>query len=118
MPYRKKRVKATTNNLTKAIINFLESEGHYAGRINNTGIYDPVNQQWRSIPERERGKFDICACLHPEGKTLWIDVKTGTDTPSDYQLIFQERIRFSGGFAIFIKTYNEFETWYKTIKSS
>lgn len=113
MAYKIKKVKATTNNVTQAIINHLESHGHYAGRINTTGIYDPVSQVWRKVPEREKGKFDIYACLFPSGISLWIDIKTQNDKPSKYQLEFKNRIESSGGIAIFIKTYNEYLLWYK-----
>lgn len=113
MGYRTKKVRATTNNVTTGIINHLESQGHYAGRINTTGVYDPNLGHFRKIPPREKGKFDIYACLYPSGRSLWIDVKTGTDKPSPEQLKFKERIEQAGGIAIFIKTYDEYLNWYE-----
>lgn len=113
MGYRKKVVKATTNNITTGIINFLESKNNYAGRVNTTGVYDPVKKVYRKIPEKEKGKFDIYCCLYPSGKSLWIDIKKDEDKPSKYQLSFKKRIEKAGGFAIFIKTYDEFLKWYE-----
>ena len=114
MRTRTRRVPATTNNVTRAIINHLRSQGHYAGRINTTGIYDPVVGQFRKIADEEKGKFDIYACLAPSGRSMWIDVKSGTDRPSPEQLRFQEWIRESGGIAEFFKTYKQFTDWYKS----
>ena len=120
MGHRKRKVKATTNNLTKGIINHLKSTGHDAWRIQNTGIPDFSDGQLklRKLPDEEKGKFDIYACLAPSGKSLWIDVKTGSDTPSPFQLSFKERIERAGGIAVFIKTYQQYLEWYERYKKS
>jgi hypothetical protein len=103
-----KRVRATTNNLTQAIINHAISQGHVAKRINNTGVWDPQRMLFRSLPKAERGKFDIYICLAPKGQSLWIDVKLKSDKPSENQLRFQQEIKKVGGRAIFIKSYDEY----------
>lgn len=109
-----KQVPATTNNITKAIINYLIDKGHFADRVNRTGIYDPTTGNWRKS-NTKNALFDIYCCLAPNGKSLWVDVKKGSDTPSDGQIKFKEMIESCGGYAIFANTYQEFTNFYEQI---
>jgi hypothetical protein len=107
-----KRVPATTNNITRAIINFLIDKGHFADRVNRTGIYDPRSGQWRKS-NTKNALFDIYCCLGPKGESLWIDVKKGKDTPSKAQYDFKAKIEACGGKAEFITSYQQFKEYYE-----
>lgn len=110
--YRIKSVPATTNNITRAIINFLLSRGHSASRINTQGQYDELTGQWRKSGSR-KGFFDIAACVF--GRFVAIDVKGSGDKLNIDQVEFMKEVLNAGGIAIEIRNYNEFLNWYKII---
>lgn len=108
-----KVVPATTNNITTGIINFLESKGHVADRMNRTGIYDAKLNIWRKSPSKWH-YLDIYSCLMPRGLSLWVDTKKGRDKLSDEQQDFIRAIIAAGGFAYAVGSLAEFEQIYLT----
>jgi hypothetical protein len=111
--FKKVVVPATTNNITKAIVNFLDSEGHCAVRVNRTGIWDRKGKFFRKSGTT-KAVLDIHCTLKPHGRSLWIDTKTGTDTPSLEQLQFAKEVAEANGLAIFIVDYANFLAWYNS----
>ena len=108
------RVPATTNNITKAIIGFLLSEGHSASRVNVQGQWDDRLQIWRPSGSR-KGFLDVSACIRDSngvGRYCVFDVKKGKDTLSDDQKEFIVEVEGAGGIAIEIESYDYFKTWY------
>ena len=105
-----KKVPATTNNTTTAIINFLLSKGHSASRVNVQGQWDEKKQLWRPSGSR-KGFFDIAACIF--GRFVVLDTKTGDDELSEDQLKFQAEVRAAGGIAEEMETYQHFLDWYE-----
>jgi hypothetical protein len=105
--FRLKTVPATTNNITKAIVNFLNAEGHCAVRIERTGIWDRKGGFFRKSGTL-KAVLDIHATLKPSGRSLWIDTKTGKDSPSEDQLQFAAEVKAAGGEAWFVETYDHF----------
>ncbi len=108
------------NGLTRAIINYLTWEGHRATRINSQGqlVKGQERQEsgniitvnkWRPGSTR-RGSADISATIN--GRSVMLEVKTGRDKPSEYQLAEQARERKAGGIYEFIHTIEEFFEWY------
>lgn len=115
-----KRVPATTNNITKAIIAYLLNEGHSASRINVQGQYDPKIPGWRPSGSR-KGFFDIAACIKDSngiGRFVAIDIKKGNDKLSKGQMAFIEEIENAGGLAFEIESYDEFINWYTNYKTT
>lgn len=109
--YKKILAPATTENITKGIINFLNNEGHFAMRIERTGIWDEAKQQFRKSGTTE-SVLDIYCCLAPSGRSLWIDVKKGKDRLSTGQKNFIADIKERGGFAGSAKTLVEAQSFY------
>ncbi len=76
---------ATANELTRSIEAFVRMSGHYADRINNTGIYDKRTGRWRKGGTR-KGIADIMAAKNimigdrKVAITVAIEVKIGKDS--------------------------------------
>lgn len=107
----KRRVPVTTNNITKAIINYLLSEGHSASRVNVQGQYDDKLRVWRKSGAR-KGVLDIIGCIKPDGRFIAIDVKVGDDKLSPEQSEFIMEIRRAGGIAFDVSSYKDFLFYY------
>lgn len=110
----------SANGLTQAICKYLEWCGHRATRINVQGRL--VDKQvpaagggtitvkgWQTSSTR-RGTADISATIF--GRSVMLEIKIGKDKPSEYQLAEQQRERSAGGIYEFIKTMDEFYTFY------
>jgi hypothetical protein len=115
MKARIKKVPATTNNLTEAIINFLNYQGHFAFRVNNGAVYDPGKKVFRKTSEDRKGLTDTMCVLAPHGRFLGVEVKNRLtkDKASPEQNIFKTRVLISGGVHIYAPDYHSFIEWYK-----
>lgn len=87
----------TTNDLTRAIIDYITLQGGYAVRINTQGQYDQATGKWRKGMTR-RGTADIHACW--KGKHYSIEIKTGKDRLSPEQIETQKDVHRAGGIYI------------------
>lgn len=109
------------NELTKAIIAFLEfhnikawrqaSEGRYIQGREYKDMYGKVRQEkGMYIPRSKaaKGIGDITATLPPLGRRLEIEVKHGRDKQSDAQKEFQKEIEAMGGIYMVVKTWDDF----------
>jgi hypothetical protein len=100
------------NSLTKAIIQFLNLNGHCAMRNNTVGIWDVCKKIYRRNQDRSAiGSGDILCCLKG-GKWLEIEIKVGGDKPSMAQLMRSQKIMELGGFHWFITNWETFEQGY------
>lgn len=116
----------TTNELTKAVIRWLELLGHQAERINTTGRYLPgktvskgfygnVNMKGKYIPSTSTsGSADVSATIQGRSVKIEIKCKYTKDRIRPKQLEYAESIRKAGGiyiivpdFDTFIQQYNE-----------
>lgn len=117
MKTRTRQVPATTNNITTGIINFLNSKGHLAIRVNTIGLYDPIAQIFRKPDANSKGCPDILACMNYDGVGYFagIEVKNGLtgDRMRADQEVFHKRILASGGLIFVAHSYQEFLDWYK-----
>lgn len=117
MKTRLKQVPATTNNITTGIINFLNSKGHLAIRVNTTGIYDPVNQIFRRPDTNSLGCPDIICCMKAQGNGYFVGIEIKNrltkDTVKKHQEEFHKRIKDANGIVHIVRSYQEFLEWYK-----
>lgn len=102
----------TANGLTAAIEAHLEFCGHFAARVNTTGIYDKRRGVYRTTNAR-KGMADISAVIN--GKPVQIEVKAGKDRPRTDQLQVKEEYEKAGGKYVFVHTFAEWIGIYKTL---
>lgn len=105
-----KKVIEDANTITDGLVSLINLSGNYAGRINTTGIFDPVHNIWRKLKETELGKSDIIACIR--GKFVAIEIKFGKDTQKRRQKSFEKRVLQAGGVYYQIHTWEEAEQWW------
>jgi hypothetical protein len=111
----------TANELTRSIEAFIRMSGHYADRINNTGIYDKRTGRWRKGGTR-KGIADIMAAKNimigdrKVAITVAIEVKIGKDRMSPDQERVKAEIEKAGGVYIIARTWDQFyEEWNRII---
>lgn len=107
-PVKKKYKDTGTNDLTKAIIDFIDLSGGWATRISTEGRY--IKSIDARIPSSVKtGTADIHACW--KGMHLSIEVKVGKDTQSEVQKEVEAAIRRAGGQYFIAKTFDSFYQW-------
>lgn len=111
----------TANDLTKAIIYYINLRGGFAERINTMGrridnrkTFTDVLGRQRTIGSEKwipttgtRGSADISATIN--GRSIKIEVKTGADRQGEYQKKYQEATEQSGGVYLIARTFDEFK---------
>lgn len=102
----------TANNLTTCIICHLEYNGHFATRVNTTGIYDKKRGIYRRTNAR-LGMADISAVIN--GLPIQIEVKAGRDKPRPDQLQVQREYERAGGKYVFVHNFAEWVQIYREI---
>lgn len=114
----------SANELTKAIIDFLNLSGHLAERHSNEGrvidnrkTYTDVIGQTKTIGSVKRiksnqvnGTSDLKAIIN--GKMIAIEIKFGNDRQSEAQKKYQERVESAGGQYWIAKTFDQFYEMY------
>lgn len=115
-----KKVKATTTNKQKAIINHLLSEGHSASRINTTGIYKKELDAWIQGGSR-KGHSDISGVFKTSqfafGIPFYIEGKfTKADELSVEQIEFRDEVVNAGALYLECENLIDFYEWYDKIK--
>lgn len=114
----------TANGLTSLIVKFLTWSGHRATRISTTGrlIDTPVKQQsgvslitkkWIHGTTR-KGTADVSSTIKVNGigRSVQWEIKSGKDTPSEWQLREQITEREAGGEYFFVHNPEEFFALY------
>ncbi|MHB8871645.1 MAG: VRR-NUC domain-containing protein [Candidatus Doudnabacteria bacterium] len=89
-------IKQTANDLTDAIVTYLNLQGHFVWRQNNGGVFDPTKKIFRKNPKQKKGVPDICG-ISKHGYGLYIEVKTGKDKLSEEQKEFAKSVAARGG---------------------
>ena len=102
----------TANNLTKAIIDFINFSGGDANRMNSEGQVRKINGRmvWTRGSTR-KGTADIHAIF--QGRAISIEVKIGRDRQSEAQLKEAERVRNAGGLYFVAKNMESFLKWWE-----
>lgn len=118
---------SSANNLTKAIIKYIELMGYQAERISNTGRYIDNTKKFKNIQGQQiqigsgqyipgtgtKGTADISATI--KGKSVKIEVKYGKDRQSEAQKDYQSTIERSGGIYYIAKDFETFYNFFQTL---
>ena len=122
-----KPIKATkANDLTKAVIKFIQLSGGQSERISVTGrrvdmrkTYTDVLGQQRQIgsvrwikSSMQKGSADISATI--AGRSVKIEIKVGRDRIRPEQEIYKLQVEKAGGIYLLIHTFDQFYEWYKS----
>ena len=111
---------STANDLTKAIIKYIEMRGGQAERITVTGRAKEVRDAAGRVVgvrwERSHmtvGTADISATIG--GRSVKIEVKVGRDVQSEAQRQYQRAVERAGGIYYVAHDFEDFIKWYNTI---
>lgn len=105
----------TANGLTAAIIAHLKYKGHFAARVNTTGIFDQQRGLWRSTGA-QRGMADISAVIC--GRSVQLEIKAGNDRPRADQIKVQADVRAAGGVYEFVHSFTEYISIYNQLTAA
>jgi hypothetical protein len=123
---------ATSNGLTKCVIDYIKLRGFHAERINSTGAIKDnrktstdVLGNIRTIGSVEwiksttqSGTADISATI--QGRSVKIEIKckaTGDRYQSEAQKEYQKQIETAGGTYIIVRTFEDFYNWFNPKKA-
>ena len=104
---------ATTNGLTKCIIDFLNSQDHCSCfRISNEGVMrtDKYGKPFLAKSSMQNGISDLIACVW--GRFVSIEIKVATDRQSEAQKEYQKSIENAKGYYLIVKDFDSFLTWF------
>lgn len=87
--------KQTANDLTDAIITYLNLNGHFVWRQNNQGLYDTQKRVFRKNANQKKGIADVCG-ITKTGTGLYVEVKTTDQLSNDQKLFKAEILRRNG----------------------
>jgi hypothetical protein len=102
----------TANALTSCITTYFRLKGAFSSRLNNTGIYDKRLNRFRPGTSR-KGLPDVLATY--QGKSLFIEVKTGSDRMSEHQEKVKAEQEASGGLYFLAYDFTEFKAWFDSL---
>ncbi len=100
----------SANGLTKAILMWLELQGHYCTRLQSQGQYNPTLQRWTKGTTR-KGLADIMTII--DARHVMIEVKFGKDRLSKHQIDTKRDVEKSGGFYYVARDLESFVLWYE-----
>lgn len=89
----------TAEQITRAILGYLDAHGFSAWAQPNRGEYDPKTGRWRPHPNARRGVPDILGFRRADGKFLGVEVKAGADRIRPEQTEFLNELKAAGGLA-------------------
>jgi len=116
----------TANDLTKAIVEFIQLNGGQAERISNMGrVVDGRKRVTDTIGRTKmigsmtwikgsgkNGTADISATI--KGKSVKIEVKIGKDRQSEAQMDYQNEVERAGGVYFIAKDFQSFYDFYNS----
>ncbi len=89
----------TAEQITAAILGYLDTHGYEAWAQPNRGEYDPTTGRWRPHPNARRGVPDIIGFRRSDAVFIGVEVKAGSDRLRPEQIEFLNQLKASGGFA-------------------
>ena len=107
--------KENTNALTREAIRIFTMCGFECWRQNNGGVYDPTKKVFRANSSTP-GISDIIGYHRKTGIILAIEIKTGRDKLTPYQIRFLQSIKNAGGYAYVVRTLGDLTTILKDYK--
>ena len=99
--------KETANELTKALVKWLNLNGWVVWRQNNAAIYDKKREVYRKNSVGRKGVPDIVGYRKRDGVATFVEVKVGKDRLSDEQRYFIDQAKRSGCVAIVAKNLDD-----------
>lgn len=93
----------TTNELTKACIDYLTLKGYKVWRNNNGAVYDPTNKCFRKNKNKLLGVPDIIGFNKKTGIFIGVEIKVGKDKLSPEQILFIEEANKSNCICLVVK---------------
>lgn len=126
-PVRPKHSDATSNSLTKCVIDYIKLKDGHAERINSTGAMRDNRKTTKDVlgnirtigsvswikSTTQAGTADISATI--KGRSIKIEIKckaTGDNKQSEAQKAYQKQIEASGGVYLIVRTFEEFYKWF------
>lgn len=93
----------TTNELTKNVIKYLNLNGHFVSRVNNSGSRGRQHVISKGFP-------DIAGCSK-SGKALFIEIKNAKtkDKLSEAQKEFQHNVNIRDGIYLIVSKFEDIE---------
>lgn len=118
---------ATSNGLTKCVIDYIKLRGFHAERINSTGAIKDNRKTSKDVlgnirtigsvewikSTTQKGTADISATI--QGRSVKIEIKckaTGDRYQSEAQKEYQKQIESAGGTYIVVRTFEDFYNWF------
>ena len=99
------------NRVQREVCEYLNREGWFAFRINNSAIYDQTRGAYRKPqPFQINGIADVCAIK--DGRTIWIECKTKSGVQSDAQVLFEKAITNRGGEYLLIRSVEDLHEFF------
>lgn len=118
---------ATTNELTKCVIDYITFNGFHSERINSTGALKDNRKTSTDVLGNQRtigsvqwiksttqnGTADISATI--KGQSVKIEIKceaTGDRYQSEAQIKYQKQIEAAGGIYLIVRDFTQFYNWF------
>lgn len=117
---------SSANDLTKAVIRWIQLHGGQAERINTMGRYLPgktvskgfygsITTKGKYIPTTStKGSADISSVIR--GRSVKIEIKYGKDVQSDAQKKYQADIEAAGGLYWLVRDFSSFVTMWEGLQ--
>lgn len=114
--FKAEKIQPTANDLTKAVVRFMQVSGWTFWRQNNVSVFDKKLGKHRAFVGM-RGLSDAIGYRKGDGKFGAVEVKVGRDKLSPHQIEFLQGLLDAGGFAAVVRSLDElerkFEMWIK-----
>lgn len=111
-PVKSKYKDSTANGLTRAIVDYLTLNGHFATRLASTGSYRA--DVGKFIPSQQRaGLPDILAVVNGHGQAVFVEVKAGKDRLSEVQKQAIADLVHSGAMVYVARDFEGFYGWFQ-----
>ncbi|MBF2709957.1 hypothetical protein [Flavobacterium soyangense] len=118
---------ATTNGLTRCVIDYISFNGFQAERINSTGAIKDNRKTSTDVlgnirtigsvqfikSNTQTGTADISSTI--KGRSVKIEIKceaTGDNKQSKGQIEYQKQIEAAGGVYLIVRNFNQFYEWF------
>ena len=105
-----------TNEITKAIVTYLNMNDYFVWRQNNMGVYNEKRGRYMKNPNNKRGVADVIG-LKWDGTFFAVEVKYGKDKQSPEQIEFQAQVEKRNGIYYIAKSFDDFLNQFECTES-
>lgn len=86
---------------------WLNSNGYFAFKLKNAGLYDELSKSFRRLGAFEvRGLPDCCAFL-PDGRVAFVEFKSKEGKQSPHQILFEKQVEKYKGIYLLVRSVTE-----------